>query len=243
VAPKSWFEKYPFEKIKLPQLSADDRLRTPSAAYFSQHKEQDAMSDEKRREATQAYHASVSFMDAQVGHVLAALDRLGFAENTVVVFTSDHGYHLGNHGLWQKRSLFERSARVPLIVAAPKVKAKGQSARGVVELLDLYPTLAELGGLKGPTYLAGTSLAPVLDDATEEPKDAAFTQVHEANLKGYSVRSERWRYIEFGNGTQRALLFDIESDPQETKNLAADPAHAATVTKLKPMIERITPKP
>src|SRR5919106_4966989 len=125
VAPKRYFDMYPVDRIQLPKLSDDDRTRTPAAAYRSALKEQDSMTDEQRREAIQAYWASTTFMDAQVGVVLDALDRLGLADSTIVVFTSDHGYHLSDHGLWQKMSLFERSARVPLIVAAASAKARG----------------------------------------------------------------------------------------------------------------------
>ena len=136
VAPKSYFDLYPMKAIELPQLSDDDRARRPALAYQSAFKEQDVMTDEQRRAAIQAYWASTSFMDAQVGQVLDTLDRLGLADSTIIVFTSDHGYHLADHGLWQKRSLFERSARVPLIIAVPRAKARGAAARGLAELVD-----------------------------------------------------------------------------------------------------------
>ena len=145
------------------------------------------MTDDQRREAIQAYRASTTFMDAQVGHVLDALDRLGLADTTIVVFTSDHGYHLADHGLWQKMSLFEQSARVPLIIAAPGAKARGQAARGLVELVDLYPTLASLAGLNAAGTLDGVSLAPMLNDAAATVKDAAFTQVRD----GYAIRTDQ----------------------------------------------------
>ena len=161
VAPKQYFDMYPADRIDLPSLSEADRSRTPAAAYRSALNEQDAATDRQRKEAIQAYRASTTFMDAQVGQVLDALDRLGLASNTIVVFTSDHGYHLGDHGLWQKQSLFERSARVPLIIAGPAVTARGKVARGLVELVDLYPTLAALAGLT-PAALDGVSLAPML---------------------------------------------------------------------------------
>jgi iduronate 2-sulfatase len=229
VAPKRYFDMYPRTRIELPKLSDADRSRTPEAAYRSAHKEQDAMTDDQRREAIQAYWASITFMDAQVGHVVDALDRLGLSNNTVVVFTSDHGYHLGDHGLWQKMSAFERSARVPLIIAAPGAKARGVTARGLAELVDLYPTLADLAGLtpKGP--VDGVSLAPMLQDPAATVKDAAFTQVR----NGYSVRTDRWRYIEWAGGEQGAQLYDMGKDPGETMNLAADAQHAATVNELR----------
>jgi arylsulfatase A-like enzyme len=223
---------YPTDRIELPTLSDADRIRTPEAAYRSALKEQDAMTDAQRREAIQAYWASSTFMDAQVGHVLDALDRLGLADSTIVVFASDHGYHLADHGLWQKMSLFERSARVPLIVAAPSAKARGGAARGLAELVDLYPTLAELAGLKATTPLDGVSLAPMLQDPAATVKDAAFTQVRD----GYSIRTDQWRYIEWQEGQRGSQLYDMEKDPGETTNLADDARHAETVKDLRARI-------
>ena len=231
VAPKRYFEMYPRDRIALPTLSAADKSRTPAAAYRTAagFKEQDAMTDEQRREAIQAYWASTTFMDAQVGHVLDALDRLGLSDNTVVVFTSDHGYHLGDHGLWQKMSVFERSSRLPLIIAVPRAAARGVAARGLAELVDLYPTLAELAGLRPQGTLDGVSLVPMLKDGAATVKDAAFTQVQ----NGYSVRTDRWRYTEWDEGKDGAVLYDMNTDPRETANLADDPAHTATVAELK----------
>ena len=231
VAPKQYFDMYPRDRIALPTLSDADRSRTPPAAYRTAAglKEQDSMTDEQRREAIQAYWASTTFMDAQVGHVLGALDRLGLSDNTVVVFTSDHGYHLGDHGLWQKMSLFERSARVPLIIALPRATTRGVAARGLAELVDLYPTLADLAGLQPKTTLDGISLAPMLKDPAATVKDAAFTQVQ----NGISVRTDHWRYTEWDEGKEAAVLFDMDKDPGETTNLAQNPAHAATVADLK----------
>jgi choline-sulfatase len=229
VAPKRYFDLYSRDRIDLPKLSDADRSRTPEAAYRSALKEQDAMTDDQRREAIQAYWASITFMDAQVGHVLDALDRLGLSDSTIVVLTSDHGYHLGDHGLWQKMSVFERSARVPLIIAAPGASARGATARGVTELVDLYPTLADLSGLKPKAPVDGVSLVPMLRDPATTVKDAAFTQVR----NGYSVRTDRWRYIEWEGGEQGAQLYDMDKDPAETTNLAKDAQHAATVNDLR----------
>ena len=193
VAPRAYFDRYPTESIELPELSNDDRARRPALAYASAYKVQDDMTDDRRREAIGAYHASITFMDAQVGRVLEALERLELAERTVVVFTSDHGYHLSDHGLWQKLSLFERSARVPLLIAAPGMEARGKSTQGLAELVDLYPTLADLCGLAAPEYLDGVSLRALLDNPAREVKDAAFTQVQRGLGMGYSVRSGPWR--------------------------------------------------
>jgi iduronate 2-sulfatase len=237
VAPRKYFDLYPADRIELPALSADDKARKPAPAYASAKKDQDAMTDAQRREAIQAYHASITFMDAQVGRVMEALQRLGLGENTIVVFTSDHGYHLADHGLWQKMSLFERSSRVPLIIAVPSAKGNGQSTKAIVELLDLYPTLATLCDLKTPDYLDGTSVTPILDDPTRSTKTAALTQVRRGqNDDGYTVRTARWRYIEWDQGRKGTQLFDEENDPGETKNLAADPTLATTVSELRKLI-------
>jgi iduronate 2-sulfatase len=233
VAPKKYFDLYPLERITLPALSPDDRERTPAPAYASSRAEQDKMSDDLRRQAIQAYWASVSFMDAQVGRVLDALDRLGLADRTIVVFTSDHGYHLYDHGLWQKQSLFERSARVPLIISAPGKAGNGRRTMALSELVDLYPTLAELSGLSAPDYLDGASLVPVLTDPARTVKDAAFTQVRRGEANGYSVRTDRWRYTAWDEGRLGEQLYDMAADPGETTNLASDPRWAATVAELR----------
>ena len=198
----------------------------PTPALGSYRREQDKLTDELRRECVQAYYASTTFMDAQVGRVLDALERLGLAENTIVVFTSDHGYHLGEHGLWQKMSLFEQSARVPLIIAAPKAATKGAVARAPVGLIDLYPTLAELCGVQTPKNLQGQSLVPMLDDPTVSGRGWTLSQVTRRRHKpkgrffGYSLRTPRWRYTEWDQGKRGRELYDHTADPRELTNLA-----------------------
>lgn len=237
VAPARYFDLYPSGDIALPGLSADDRARVPALAYASARPEQDRATDAQRRAAIQAYHASTSFMDAQVGRVLAALDRLGLRDNTIVVFTSDHGYHLGDHGLWQKQSLFERATRVPLIIAAPGARGNGRSAPGVAALLDLYPTLAGLVGLAAPAYLDGVSLQAVLDDPAARPRTQAFSQAWRGpGRAGHAVRTERWRYVEWDGGATQ--LFDLTVDQEETRNLAGRPEMAAVEAELHAGLER-----
>ncbi|NWG14629.1 MAG: sulfatase [Acidobacteria bacterium] len=233
VAPRKYFDMYAPDSIPLPALSPDDRQRIPAPAYQSAKKEQETMSDRLRREAIQAYWASISFMDAQMGRVLEALERLGLAEKTIVVMTSDHGYHLYDHGLWQKQSLFENSARVPLIIALPGMRAGGRTTGSLAEMVDLYPTLADLCGLPYPEYLDGKSLKPVLEDPSRSVKDAAFTQVRRAGFHGFTVRTARWRYTLWDDGRQGQQLYDMQDDPAETKNLATDPRFAGTVSELK----------
>lgn len=238
VAPKKWFDLYPLEKIQLPVLSEEDHSREPRAAFHSAQKVQDVMSDEQRRQAIQAYGAATSFMDAQVGRIVEALNRLGLAEDTVIVFTSDHGYHLGDHGLWQKRSLFERSARVPLIVCAPSLPA-GQTAIAPAGMIDIYPTVTALAGLPAQDYLDGKDLTPSLKDGKAAVNQAVFTQVY----NGYSVRTERWRYTEWAEGEKGAVLHDMIADPAETKNLAKVAAHSQTIAELKQLLAGYRAKP
>jgi uncharacterized sulfatase len=191
-----------------------------------------------------AYYACTSFVDAQVQVVFDAVSELGAWDNTVVVFIGDHGYHLGEHGgLRHKMSLFEESARVPLIFYAPGMKAGRQACDRLVELIDLYPTLVSICGLPAREGLDGIDLSPVLDDPTKPTKDAAFTmttrddspaQDHAKVMSyaGRSVRTDRWRYSEWDGGKRGIELYDHENDPHEWKNLAKEPQYAETLRKL-----------
>ncbi len=190
------------------------------------------------RECTRAYYAAISFVDAQIGRVLDAVDRLGLRDNTIIVFWSDHGYHLGEHGLWFKQSCFEESARVPLIIIAPGQQSAGQVSPRLVELVDLYPTLAELAGLTPPKSLEGTSLRPLLENPKAAWSLPAFTQVERARGPGHSVRTERWRYTEWDFGRLGAELYDHQTDPQELHNLASDAKYGATVAELKGLLKQ-----
>ena len=252
VAPKKYFELYPKDQVPLAKTPEGDLDDIPLPALQSRRRDMD---ERLQREGMQAYFASISFMDQQVGRLLDALDRLKLANRTIVVFHSDHGYHLGEHGcLWQKQSLFEESARVPLIISAPGAKANGKPTPAVAELIDVYPTLAELCGLKAPANLPGKSLAPQLTDPANPGKGFALTQVRrggggagkgkkakekakekaagEGGFPGYSLRTDRWRYTEWDGGMKGAELYDHESDPHEYTNLASDPKHAEIVKQL-----------
>jgi uncharacterized sulfatase len=208
IAPAKYFDMYPLDKIAAPRFSPDQTAALPPAALWTKPPNW-GVAEEGQRRAIQAYYASISFLDANVGRVLDALTRLGLAERTVIVFVSDHGYHLGELGQWMKQSLFERSARNPLIVAGPGV-SRGPSPR-VVELLDVYPTLADLAGLPAPAGLQGRSLRPLLKDPKARWDHPAFTQVRRGGANdrfmGYTVRTEKWRYIEWDEGRQGKQLY------------------------------------
>ncbi len=254
VAPEEpYFGYYPPESMRPYQSVKDNPAEIPAAALGSYKKDQDRLTEELHRKCAQAYYASISFMDAQVGRVVAALDRCGLAENTVIVFTSDHGYHMGEHGLYQKMSLFEGCARVPLLIVAPG-KTKGGVVNEPVSHVDLYPTLTELAGVKAPANLQGQSLVPMLKDPAAKGRGWALTQVvrggvgkakagaakggaarsaGEKSYFGYSLRTDRWRYTEWDEGRQGSELYDHESDPAERVNLAAKSEHAVTVAALR----------
>ena len=244
ITPGGYFEKYSLDTIKLPEVPADLTNTVPAPALTGTKPwPYQGVTADQARECKLAYFASISFVDAQVGRVLDALDRLGLRDNTIVVFWSDHGYHLGEHGLWHKQSCFEESARVPLIIAPPAARNAGKVSPRTVELVDLYPTIADLAGLKAPKNLEGVSLRPLLDNPTAAWKRPAFTQVQRGSFPGHSVRTERWRYTEWDFGRKGAELYDHESDPQELKNLAANPKYAATVAEMKALLKTVHPAP
>jgi uncharacterized sulfatase len=230
IAPKRYYEPYPLERLRpsadTGPLPGDVKPAVPNTSKF-------AFTDREKREFLRAYYAGVTFMDAQVGRLLDALDRLNLWENTIVIFLSDHGYHLGERGWWNKNTLFELSARAPLIVCAPPMKARGQGSSRLVEYVDIYPTVTELCGLKAPPGLEGVSFRPLLDDPTRPWKAAAFTQVQRGKIMGRTMRTERWRYTEWDEGRAGVELYDHRSDPQERRNLAQAPDQAETVATLR----------
>jgi iduronate 2-sulfatase len=188
------------------------------------------------REVIRAYIASISWVDWNVGRVLAELERLGLRHNTIIVFVADHGYQLGEKGKWSKAgSLFEMGTRVPMLMAIPGAKGNGQPCLRIVESLDIYPTLVELCGLPLPSGVEGKSLVPLLNNPQAKWDRPAYSVWSEdgASLHGVAVRTETWRYAEFGpEGKNGAMLFDPKTDPLEMKNLADGPQHAKVCAQL-----------
>jgi len=240
VAPAKYFDLYSFDDITLPQEPEDDEADTPLPARNGAVPGYAISSTpEQRRAAIRAYLACVSYVDAQAGRILEALQRLGLTEKTIIVFAADHGWHLGEHKLWHKRSLFEECARVPFLVVAPGAKANGRQTKSLVELLDVFPTLCDLAGVPPPANLQGKSLRPVLDNAAATIHEAAFTQARRgenAEFWGRTVRTAQWRCTEWDEGKNGIELYDHDADPQEFTNLAGQPEYAKVLSELRALL-------
>lgn len=230
LAPQKYFDMYPRDKIVFhrddPNLWDSLPPSAKSGRYkgfgFELGKENPAL----RREYIQAYHACVSFIDVQIGLVLQELKNQGLWDNTIIVLTSDHGYHLGEHFMWGKVTLFDIGAKVPFIVRAPGVTAAGSRSDAMIELLDIFPTLTELAKLKTPSHLQGTSLAPLLRDPTgNRERQYAYSIVSRGPNLGYAIRNQQWRYAKWPDGEE---LYDLTKDPHERHNLANDAVHQET---------------
>jgi uncharacterized sulfatase len=188
---------------------------------------------DEARDALQAYLAATSFVDEQVGRVLAKLKQLHLDEKTIVVLTGDHGYQLGEHGLWAKQTLFEGANHVPLLIAAPGVKPGAR--KGLAEQVDIYPTLCDLAGLPLPKHLQGRSLKPMLDDPDAKGREAAISTMIAPHTKliGHSIRTDAFRYITWDEGRGGEQLYDLRTDPDELHNLAAKPMQAERMTRMR----------
>lgn len=258
-APKKYWDLYDRAKLSPPASTQMPQGAPAIASHdFKELRGYDGipkegpLTPEQTAELRHGYFACISYLDAQVGKVLAELDRLGLAENTIIVFWSDHGFHLGEHALWAKTSNYELDTRTPLIIAAPQAGKRGSRTDALVELVDLYPTLAELCDLKTPTDppLAGASLVPLLRDTAGPGKTIAVSQHPHPSYgrpthMGYSLRSPDFHYIEWRDINTRAVtaaeLYDSKNDPAETVNRIDDPALAATAAKLSAQAEKLVP--
>lgn len=230
-APSGAFTPYPLDSVHLPNDPAEHLQHIPEPA-FDRRLQTKANLDDLRR-FKRAYLATITYVDQQIGRVLAGLDELGLWDNTIVVLWSDHGWMLGEHGQWEKRVLFEESLRVPLVIHAPSAQGNGKASERMVELVDLYPTLTELCGLSTPENLEGKSLAPLLQEPTQDWPSPAFSQIGREDVVGRSVRTPRWRYTEWDHGAKGSQLYDHHADPRELRNLAGDPTHRDTVDALR----------
>jgi len=266
VAPKRYYDRYPLSSIRLPsnygQPENAPRIALTNWGELRGYRDippEGPLPEDQARQLIRAYYASTTYADAQIGKLLDALDRLKLRDNTIVVLWGDHGWHLGEQGLWCKHTNFENATRAPLLVSAPafakasagrpgsakasagrlgSAKASaGKGAQGVsnalVEFVDIYPTLTELAGLPRPDQLEGVSLVPLLTAPDRPWKRAAFSQYPRAKGMGYSMRTDRYRYTEWPEGDRVVReLYDHHVDPGETRNVADAPEHAALVREL-----------
>lgn len=247
--PQKYWDMYPADSIKL----AANSFRPEGAPDPAFHNNYELRSygtvpangkvpTDMALNLIRGYRACTTFMDAQLGRVLEEVDRLGLRENTIIILWGDHGYHLGENSVWTKMTNFEICTRVPLIISVPGMKTAGQRSKAFVELVDMYPTLAELCGLPLPAHLEGTSFAALVEKPDRTWKKAAFSQYLRTQspgkppYMGRSIRTDRWRYTEWTdtkkNESAGVELYDEQSDPAENKNVVGDPANAATVKEL-----------
>jgi iduronate 2-sulfatase len=231
VAPRKYFEPFlPYDKLSLPLKIPGDWDDIPKAGINYKTSQNMKMDVRRQKKAVGGYYASVAYMDAQVGKVLDALEKSGQANNTIVIFTGDHGYHLGEHDFWAKVSLHDESAGVPLIICVPGKQPA--VCNSFVELLDLYPTLASLCGLKIPARLQGKDISKMLDDPTQQVHDTIFSVA--PSSKGFLLRDDHWAYIQYAEDASAGIeLFDMHHDPKQYTNLAENPEFAPTVSEFK----------
>lgn len=250
VAPKKYWDLHDPAAIPLP---ATDKLPEGTAGFvghtngelhnYAGVPEGNPIPADFARTLRHGYHACISYIDAQIGRLLDALDQEGLADSTVVVLWGDHGWQLGDHGLWHKHTNFELAARAPLLIAVPGVPAAGGHCAAPVEFVDVYPTLADVCGLGVPPGLAGMSLKPYLENPGAPPQKPAISVYprsspeHGGALMGYSIRDERWRCTFWRRRNQDGIgfieLYDEMNDPAETVNLAGNPEHAGVIDSLK----------
>jgi iduronate 2-sulfatase len=218
VAPRSYYSPFkPYSKMVLPPKIPGDWDDIPKAGINYCTSSNMKMDIRRQKKSVGGYYASVAYMDAQVGKVLTALDEAGLRDNTIVIFTSDHGYHLGEHDFWAKVSLRDESSQVPLIISAPGKRPA--VCNSFVELLDLYPTLSGMCGLKAQERLQGKDVSKMLDDPNHSVREAAFCVA--PARKGFLLREEKWAYIQYGEKAEKGIeLFDVEKDPKQYVNLA-----------------------
>ena len=227
VAPrKDYTDFLPYTKMQLPPKLKEDWADIPKAGINYKTSKNMKMDVRRQKKAVGGYYASVAFMDRMVGQVLDGLKEAGLDDNTIVIFTSDHGYHLGEHDFWAKVSLHDESAAVPLIIRMPGKKPA--VCHSLVELLDLYPTLSNLCGLKVPGRLQGKDISEMMTDPAKEVRSAAFS----VNGKGFLLREQDWAFIAYGrNGQGDQELFDMKQDPKQFTNLAKDPKYGQTLAR------------
>ncbi len=230
VAPKKYFKPYPFEEVIMPEKVEGDWDDIPKRGINYVTSVNAKMNLTQEKKAVAAYYAAVSYTDAQIGKVLKTLKKEGLENNTIVIFTSDHGFHLGEHNFWMKVSLHEESVRVPMIIKVPGKKPA--VCNSFTELLDLYPTIAELAGLEYSEHIQGESLVGTLENPEIKVRDMAFSVTQGG--KTFLLRTEKWAYIQYNEDASAGIeLFDMVNDPKQFINLAENPDYVNVVSEFK----------
>ena len=251
IAPKKYWDLYPADQVKVadnqhPPHHAPAYTTTPwgHPRTYTDVPDQGPMPEELVHTLTRGYAACVSYVDAQVGRVLAELESLGLQDNTIVVFWGDHGFHLGENGVWGKTTNLELGTRVPLMISAPGIKPATHATDALVELVDIYPTLCELAGLPLPDHGEGRSMVPLLQNPQQPWKPFALSQFPRGGVMGRSLRSDRWRFTQWANKNKAVAweLYDHENDPAENHNLAGKPEHRELVEQFKQRIDSEWPE-
>ena len=245
VAPKKYYDMYDSNDIEIPEISDQYLMSIPEPAARSVRPpskiEQHDLDKDLAKTIKKAYYATTSFVDAQVGRVLDKLKETGLDKNTIVVFTSDHGYHLGEHGHWMKKTLFDNGTRIPLIVSGPGINKNEKIMDAPVEMIDIYPTLMDLTGKKTPSFVSGKSFASLLKDSSKRVRKSALTELiigpKDKMVQGYSIKTNRYRLTQWGeNGVHGYELYDHKFDKPELNNLANEEAYRALKDSLKKVI-------
>lgn len=256
-SPKKYWDLYDHNAIPMPRDKTFPNCTPAQAALrytwtdddgemrpYTDIPDNGPLSEAQARQVLHGYYAAVSYVDAQIGRLLDALDSFGLAKNTIIVLWADHGIHLGERGLWGKNDLTEDANRIPMIIATPGLKSAGTKTSALVELLDLYPTLTELCSLRPPSWLQGTSMAPVLNDPNRKWKEAVFSRYprNRNKVMSYSVRTDKYRYNEYRElATGKILdreLYDMNSDIQGYNNLVDKKEFEKTVIELKNILDK-----
>lgn len=231
VAPKKYFDLYSKEDIEIPK-SSPDYLKTipiPAAKSVRAKKNQINLEEDLAKEIKQAYYATISFVDAQVGRIINKLKQTGLDKNTIVVFTSDHGYHMGEHGHWQKQTLFNNATKVPLIISVPGEDYTSKISNSPVELIDIFPTLMDLTNIITPSHVVGQSLKPIIENKSSDVRKNALTRWS----NGYSIMTDRFRLTKWDiNGDFQYELYDHKFDEEELNNLALDSSYSSICDSL-----------
>ena len=261
VAPKRYWDLYDRDEMPLAEFRTMSSDPVPCAyhnsnevkAYtdvpsFHSYMPGQELDEEIQRRLVHGYYACTSYTDAQIGRVLDALEEAGLAENTVVVVWGDHGYHLGDHGLWSKLTNFEAPTRTLLMMSVPGMTGGGK-CRTMTEFVDIYPTLCDLAGIEPPSWIDGVSLVPVLKNPRKSVKKYAFMQANRQEIQGYSIRDGRYRYVEWVRGFKTCLPFDegqivgcefydYGTDPLETRNAVKDPEYRGRIERMRGALRR-----